>query len=75
MYGAQGSSFATLSGLTSVWFLCCSAGPDGQPGSRAPGGGSATMARAVGEAGLYTQLSALHRYLVPVLSFCFRVDE
>ncbi len=44
--------------------VLCSAGPDGRQGSAPPADGSGSMGRAVSEAALYTQLSALHRSLV-----------
>ena len=45
-------------------------GPDGRHGSAPPADASGSMGRAVSEAALYTQLSALHRCLVRVLHPC-----
>lgn len=55
---------------------CYRVGPDGRHGSAPPADASGSMGRAISEAALYTQLSALHRCLVRAVTLwadsCFR---
>lgn len=53
-----------VSTLASFLFASCRVGPDGRHGSAPPADASGSMGRAVSEAALYTQLSALYRCLV-----------